>query len=354
MQEYARGYGGCHGRRSWRGKAVASAGSCTRRSLPADHRRNAGQHERQPPRFHLCLRTPRVQHRADRVRHETATAVPGGHGPRRIGRGPRPAKGFRCIALLLILLFAFCRASLPPLPLPPYRFPAIAASVSTMTGGSSKAPRRRRAARASTIRSGPPSACPTIGPSKGPSIPRPTLTPARCPSPERAGTASTSPCLKAARDRTFSVLFDGAMSNARVWLNGQELGGRPYGYIGFAFDLTPNLHFGAQENVLAVRLTPEDRCFALVSGRRHLSQRLAGYHRAGARGRCGALTSPPRRSPTKRAPWRSRPKCTTRGQPAAKLVLRTSVVDAAGKQVASVSNAAGRARHGAIRLSPAA
>ena len=88
MQEYARGYGGCHGRRSWRSKAVASAGSCTRRSLPADHRRNAGQHERQPPRFHLCLRTPRVQHRADRVRHETATAVPGGHGPRRIGQEP--------------------------------------------------------------------------------------------------------------------------------------------------------------------------------------------------------------------------------------------------------------------------
>ena len=49
------------------------------------------------------------------------------------------------------------------------------------------------------------------------------------------------------------------MSNARVWINGHELGGRPYGYIGFAFDLTPHLHFGAQENVLAVRLTPEDR-----------------------------------------------------------------------------------------------
>ena len=61
-----------------------------------------------------------------------------------------------------------------------------------------------------------------------------------------------------AKGRYFAIEFDGAMSNARVWLNGQELGGRPYGYIGFAFDLTPYLHFGAQENVLAVRLTPED------------------------------------------------------------------------------------------------
>src|SRR5437868_5400006 len=61
-----------------------------------------------------------------------------------------------------------------------------------------------------------------------------------------------------AKDRYFRIEFDGAMSNAHVWLNGHELGSRPYGYIGFAFDLTPYLHFGNEENVLAVRLTPED------------------------------------------------------------------------------------------------
>ncbi|HWR49708.1 MAG TPA: beta-galactosidase GalB [Bryobacteraceae bacterium] len=62
----------------------------------------------------------------------------------------------------------------------------------------------------------------------------------------------------AAKDRMYSVEFDGAMSNATVWLNGKELGGRPYGYSGFAFDLTPHLKPGAQ-NVIAVRLTPEER-----------------------------------------------------------------------------------------------
>jgi beta-galactosidase len=62
----------------------------------------------------------------------------------------------------------------------------------------------------------------------------------------------------AGKGRYFSVEFDGAMNNSKVWLNGQELGGRPYGYIGFAFDLTPYLNFGGS-NVLAVRLTPEDR-----------------------------------------------------------------------------------------------
>jgi hypothetical protein len=42
-----------------------------------------------------------------------------------------------------------------------------------------------------------------------------------------------------AQGKYYAIEFDGAMSNSRVWLNGQELGGRPYGYIGFAFDLTP-------------------------------------------------------------------------------------------------------------------
>jgi len=61
------------------------------------------------------------------------------------------------------------------------------------------------------------------------------------------------------RGRYFTIEFDGAMSNARVWLNGQYLGERPYGYISFAFDLTPHLKFGGEPNVLAVRLAPEDQ-----------------------------------------------------------------------------------------------
>ena len=61
-----------------------------------------------------------------------------------------------------------------------------------------------------------------------------------------------------AKGRYISVEFDGAMYNSTVWINGHELGGRPYGYIGFSFDLTPYLQYGAGTNVMAVRLTPED------------------------------------------------------------------------------------------------
>lgn len=61
------------------------------------------------------------------------------------------------------------------------------------------------------------------------------------------------------KDRYFNIEFDGAMANSKVWLNGEELGGRPYGYIGFAFDLTPLLHFDGKENIIAVRLAPEPK-----------------------------------------------------------------------------------------------
>ena len=48
--------------------------------------------------------------------------------------------------------------------------------------------------------------------------------------------------------------FDGVYCNSEVWLNGQSLGVRPNGYIGFRYDLTPHLRTDGGENVLAVRV----------------------------------------------------------------------------------------------------
>jgi beta-galactosidase len=62
---------------------------------------------------------------------------------------------------------------------------------------------------------------------------------------------------QSAQGRVFTIVFDGAMANSTVWINGEELGGRPYGYSTFFFNLTPHLHFGSEPNVLAVRLAPE-------------------------------------------------------------------------------------------------
>jgi len=53
------------------------------------------------------------------------------------------------------------------------------------------------------------------------------------------------------------VDFDGAMANAKIWLNGHYVGTWPYGYNSFRMDLTPYLLTG-KENVLAVRLDTEN------------------------------------------------------------------------------------------------
>ena len=57
-----------------------------------------------------------------------------------------------------------------------------------------------------------------------------------------------------AAGKVVAVEFDGVYNHAEVWLNGQPVGGRPYGYSSFECDLTPQLKFGAEENVLAVRV----------------------------------------------------------------------------------------------------
>ena len=72
-----------------------------------------------------------------------------------------------------------------------------------------------------------------------------------------ASSAARHPVGPGEARRYYSIEFDGAMANSQVWLNGHELGGRPYGYIGFGFDLTPYLHTDGSSNVIAVRLAPE-------------------------------------------------------------------------------------------------
>ncbi len=52
--------------------------------------------------------------------------------------------------------------------------------------------------------------------------------------------------------RRVFVEFDGVMANSDVWVNGHHLGKRPYGYIGFRYELTSHLNFG-KSNVIAVR-----------------------------------------------------------------------------------------------------
>jgi len=53
--------------------------------------------------------------------------------------------------------------------------------------------------------------------------------------------------------RKVSIEFDGVYEDSEVWINGNYLGKRPYGYISFAYDLTPHLH-ASGDNVIAVKV----------------------------------------------------------------------------------------------------
>jgi beta-galactosidase len=55
------------------------------------------------------------------------------------------------------------------------------------------------------------------------------------------------------RGRVITLEFDGVYQNSEVWINGQYLGLRPYGFVSFNYDLSPHLSFDG-ENVVAVRV----------------------------------------------------------------------------------------------------
>ncbi|MCX6254774.1 MAG: DUF4982 domain-containing protein [Bacteroidia bacterium] len=55
------------------------------------------------------------------------------------------------------------------------------------------------------------------------------------------------------KNKRIYVDFDGAMANAKVWLNGKYVGEWPYGYTSFRLDITPYIIMG-KENIIAVRL----------------------------------------------------------------------------------------------------
>ena len=53
------------------------------------------------------------------------------------------------------------------------------------------------------------------------------------------------------------IEFDGVYMNSTVYVNGQEVGFRPYGYSSFEYDITPFVHEG--DNVVAVRVDNSDQ-----------------------------------------------------------------------------------------------
>lgn len=54
------------------------------------------------------------------------------------------------------------------------------------------------------------------------------------------------------KGRRVFIEFDGVMAKSDVWINGQHLGQRPYGYVSFQYEITDHVHPGGN-NVISVR-----------------------------------------------------------------------------------------------------
>ncbi len=141
---------------------------------------------------------------------------------------------------------------------------------------------------------------------------------------------------ESARGRFYSLEIDGAMSNATVFLNGRELGGRPYGYIGFALDLTPDLRIGG-ENVIAVRLAPEEESSRWYPGAglyRHVWIEATGPVHVD---RWGTFVTTPAVSDAG-ATVAVRTELRNREPQPERVTLETAIVDADGREVARATS----------------
>jgi len=75
-----------------------------------------------------------------------------------------------------------------------------------------------------------------------------------------------------AASRRVRLEFEGVYMNSEVWLNGEKIGGRPYGYSTFELDLTPHLLAG-KPNTIAVRVyvpQPSSRWYSGAGIYRHV------------------------------------------------------------------------------------
>ena len=64
-------------------------------------------------------------------------------------------------------------------------------------------------------------------------------------------------CETPMKETRFFIEFDGVYMNSTVYVNGREVGHRPYGYSSFEYDITPYVHEG--DNVVAVRVNNSDQ-----------------------------------------------------------------------------------------------
>ena len=138
--------------------------------------------------------------------------------------------------------------------------------------------------------------------------------------------------------RLVFVEFDGVYRNSEVWINGQYLGKRPYGYSSFRYELTPHLRYGRARNVIAVRVDnaqqPNSRWYSGSGIYRHV--RVVTTSRVHVDHWGTYITTPEVSADSARVAIRTTVRNVARADQA--ITLRTTVYDAAGREMATASS----------------
>src|SRR5436190_12507051 len=138
--------------------------------------------------------------------------------------------------------------------------------------------------------------------------------------------------------RLVFVEFDGVYRNSQVWINGQDLGKRPYGYSSFRYELTPQLRYGRARNVIAVRVDnsqqPNSRWYSGSGIYRHV--RLVTMHPVHVDQWGTYITTPEASTDSARVTIRTRIRGASRADEP--ITLRTTLFDAAGTEVATAAS----------------
>jgi beta-galactosidase len=142
------------------------------------------------------------------------------------------------------------------------------------------------------------------------------------------------------KDKRIAIEFDGVYENSEVWVNGQYLGKRPFGYISFHYDLTSHLSFGDRENVIAVKVDnshqPNSRWYSGSGIYRHTWLLVASnVHIA----HWGTFVTTPKVS-QKSSLVRIKTQVLNEDKVAVRCTLTTNVIDKDGKVVQTVQSSA--------------
>lgn len=133
-------------------------------------------------------------------------------------------------------------------------------------------------------------------------------------------------------DKVWRLEFDGVYMNSEVFVNGESLGVRPYGYISFGHDITPLLKWG-EENVIVVRVDnskqPNSRWYSGCGIYRNVWMTKTGPVRVAPNGVYARILEDG---------FFIRTEVLTEGDPSEAVIIRQIVLDADGKEACRIQN----------------